>query len=117
MPPSTKFKDTAPLDTINSVLLKLAKPNTLAVAAGIKLVVMAVIRPFAFTTIVGTATAVPKLPTLLLTVASDNTALTLLVPSTAVKVAVASPLKLKSRGVGQVLPSCAGFHFADEMTP
>lgn len=87
--------------TVNCVLSKLAKPLTEVVAVGIAVAEAAVTKPLAFTVKLGIVTESPKLPMFELTVASVSAALTAALPSTALSVAVASPVKLKLRAVAQ----------------
>ena len=67
----------------------------------------AVTRPFAFTVSTGIAVVEPKLPTLLFTVAKVRAAETAAVPSTAERVAVASPVKLRFRAVAHLVAVAA----------
>ena len=63
----------------------------------------AVTRPFAFTVSTGIAVVEPKLPTFELTVAKVRAPDTAAVPSTAERVAVASPVKLRFRAVAHLV--------------
>ena len=72
---------TAPAITLKFVESKLAKPATEDVATGIAVDETAVINPFELTVIFGIVVLLPKLPTLLLTVARVAVPVTLLLPS------------------------------------
>lgn len=88
---------------MNSVALKLAKPSTELVAVGIAVLEAAVIKPLAFTVKLGTEVPLPKLPTLLLTVASVPAAVTLPEPSKLGLVYVKSPVMAIVREVANAV--------------
>ena len=81
--------------SVPKLTVSVPEPPAIDNVVEILAVVTAVIKPFALTVNTGIAVVLPKVPTLLLTVARVSAVLRFCVPSTPVNVAVASPVKLK----------------------